>query len=518
MFSLRVPLLSLVGLVGVCVVPACTDEALGQCADGGDSVCPGGTVCAFGLCVDANDLAAVNVEVEPVASSGLPVQSVFDVDATANDGARVDVVLANGQSLDGSVVTRGGSGVVAAVQAVPLRAIPGRLRVPATTSDDGGAFGLTLLSGADYSLNVTPAGDEFPPLEITPIDAGYEDAIVVDADDLVTLRGRVVNSDSPQPGLEVLVQKDRRRLSTIATTDGEGRFVVHAHALPAGAQLVVRPTEANRVAPTVVVLVDDASGDVDLGDIFLGASSGRTVPVAGTVTGSEGPARGALVVFRALVGAGVFEDSVEAGDDGRFVIDLIAGSYSVGAVPAVDSRAGLLVLPESLEVVEATPIDDLILPLPSRRDASVRITTADGVAVASASVTLQRVGDEFGLAESVLEDVQPLFLGSTDTDGNANLIADTGRYRLTIQPPRGAGAPVFSTLITIDGNFTRDFVLPPQAVFAGIVVDEDGNPAGGSFVRVFSRLVDEQGQAIFLGDATCEADGSFAVSVPDFVQ
>jgi len=77
---------------------------------------------------------------------------------------------------------------------------------------------------------------------------------------------------------------------------------------------------------------------------------------------------------------------------------------------------------------------------------------------------------------------------------------------------------VFSTLITIDGNFTRDFVLPPQAVFAGVVVDEDGSPAGGSFVRVFSRLVDEQGQAIFLGDATCEADGSFAVSVPDFAQ
>jgi hypothetical protein len=49
---------------------------------------------------------------------------------------------------------------------------------------------------------------------------------------------------------------------------------------------------------------------------------------------------------------------------------------------------------------------------------------------------------------------------------------------------------VFSTLITIDGNFTRDFVLPPQAVFAGVVVDEDGSPAGGSFVRVFSRLVE----------------------------
>ena len=80
---------------------------------------------------------------------------------------------------------------------------------------------------------------------------------------------------------------------------------------------------------------------------------------------------------------------------------------------------------------------------------------------------------------------------------------------------RGTGAPSFSTLVTVDGPLDRSFVLPPQNVLAGLVVDDDGTAAPGAFVRVFSHLIDEQGRAIFLGEAVCADDGSFAVSVPD---
>lgn len=525
---------ALVAVVVVAGVSGCADALIGTCVD--DTACGVGTVCAFGLCVDANDprLAAVDVEVEPVESSGLPQQSVFDIDTADAGGGRVDVTLVGGVRRSQTVKSlqeEGSSAVAATVQAVPLRSIPGRLRAPAANTDENGDFALTLLDGVDYSVDVLPQAPHsalYPPLQLTPVDdEDFLDAdlFVVNVDPVFdVLRGRVINDAGPQSSLEVFVLAGARRVSTTSVTTDDGAFSLLLREVPPGAQLVVRPAAAtslprnvapNLIQPTVVIGIDAFAGEVDLGDISLGAVSGLSTHVRGTVTSSQGAVEGSVVTFHALVGAGFFAARVVTGADGSFELDLLPGDYSVAAVPPQTARAGLLVRAEPLAVLPATEIDALVLALPSRVDAQARITTNDGIAVSSASVTFERVGDVDGLAQPVLQDAQPVFVASADVDGNASVVVDRGRYRVKITPPRGSGAPGFSTLVSIDGNFTRDFVLPPPNVLAGVVKDSDGGATAGAFVRVFSHVTDEAGRAIFLGEAICGDDGAFEVSVPD---
>ena len=537
---------AVLAVLAVLASSGCADALYGTCAD--DSVCGAGTVCAFGLCVDANDarLDTVDVEIEPVESSGLPEQTVFDVDTRQSDGKRIELALVNGVRVSGTVkyqavdeegLVTSTTGVPATVQALPRRSIPGRLRVPTTTSDELGSFSFNLLRDAAYAMSIVPDGDRFPPLDIDDVDeddfddgASFVVAVEhgeVDADvnqtPFVNLHGRVVNLNGPQESIEVFVQSaSGRRISTRVVTNDDGVFSLVLRSVPVGAQLVARPAQnvtaprnPNLLQPTVVVAIDPATGDVDLRDILLGAVSGLSTSVSGVVTSSNGPAAGVTVTFQAFVGGGEFGARVVTGDDGSFLVDLIPGEYSVAAVPAATGRPGLLVEAEPLVVSPSTPINDLVIELPSRVDASVSVTSNDGGVVASASVTFERIGDVDGLAPPVLENAEPVFVAVADVEGNATVVVDRGRYRVKITPPRDSGAPAFSTLISVRGPFSRAFVLPPPNVLAGVVVDSGGSATPGAFVRVFSQLTDEQGRAIPLGEAICGADGSFAVSVPD---
>jgi hypothetical protein len=499
-------------LVAVALVAVgCPDVGDGTCAD--DTVCGAGLVCAFGLCVDANDLASVDLEVEPVATSNLPAQSVFDVDASAADG-RVDVALVGAARVSGSVVDVDGP-AAASLRAVPARHILGRLRAPAAETDEAGAFSLPVLDDASYALLVEPT--DYPPLVIDDVDAGddFDDGLVVDDIDFIGVAGVVVNAGGPQQDLDVFVQVDRRRVSTLAVTDAAGAFNVVVRALPPGATLVVRPRVGSQAQPTVQVPLDGAGaapGSVlDLGEISLGAGSGQNALVRGQVLRAGAPVAGAVVALDGLVGAGRFANRQVTNDDGIFVATVVSGTYEVAVVPPSTEQAGLSVTTVDLSASR----DDLVINLPTRVRADLVIQNADGQAVAGAAVSLQRIGDIAGLAEPVLVGAQPAFLGAADVDGAARVFVDEGRYRVSVTPPLGSGVPAFSTLVTVAGSFERTFTLPPLRVFAGVVHDDDGAPTPGAFVRVFSRLVDEQGQALFLGEAVCGDDGSFAVSVAD---
>ena len=508
--------LAVVVAVALGLVGCGADELSGICID--DDTCGAGTVCAFGLCVDANDarLGTVDIEIEPVMSSGLPVQSLFDVDANDADDGRVEVSLERGVSLSGAVVDDtdpedAHSALPATVQARPAQSIAGRVRAPTTTTT--GDFQLLALRGAQYRLAVTPDDATIPPL-FDDADFVDDDALSID-DGSVIVRGRVTAGSGVEAlavvGFEVLITSEGRRVSSLGLTGSDGSFEIALRRQVTGANLEVRATADIRGFPSVTVALDVDSDDVDLGEISLGAVS-APVPVRGTVKDRGGtPARDAVVTFRGRVGAGIFTSRVTADDNGAFTAQLLPGDYLAAAVAVQDDRAGLLV--QALTVGAA--VDDVALVLPSRVDVSVRVTTSEGVPVSSTSVVFQRVGDTSGLAEPVLDGAQPLFLAAADVDGNAVLAVDAGRYRVTLQPPRGSGAPAFSALVTVDGTFTRDFVLPQQNVLAGVVKDDGGLPAPGAFVRVFSQLTDELGRAIFLGEAIAGDDGSFAVSVPD---
>lgn len=507
-------------LAGVGVFGCAEAPLTATCAD--DTACPGDTVCAFGLCVDPSALGIVDVEVEPVVGSGLPAQAVFGV---AIDGeARVDVTLAGAVNVIGGVVASEGGGVGATVTAVPERSIPGRLRQATTTTTDG-PFSLSVVAGAAYRLQAVPTERALPPI--------LEDAIFVAGEDPppslvmtssrvdgvlvypVTVRGQVVAgvgvAAQPISELEVFLLDDTgRRVSSLGVSDVDGRFEIGlAERLP-DVRFVARRSEQNALSPTLAFPLDLGSeGIVDLGVVSLGSSLG-IVRVEGQVrTFSGAPADNAVVAFRGLVGAGIAEARAVT-IDGRFSVSLHPGTYSVAAVGAAGQAGGMVVT--TIDVRQ--DLRDVSFTLPARIPAIFDVVADSGAAVDLASVILTRVGDENGLAEPVLKESQPVFSASTDAVGHLELEVDPGRYRITIQPPRGIGVPTFSTLITVAAPLARTIALPPSTVMAGTLKNAAGEVVVGAFVRVYASLTDELGRAIFLGEGLSNPDGTFEVTVP----
>jgi hypothetical protein len=526
------PLIALALALGAGGCLDLTSTGNGGCLD--DDDCDG-DVCAFGVCVDANDarLDTVDIEIEPLASTGLPTQSLFDVDAAASAGARFDLTLRPAVTLRGQARLRGGGGLTGVVSATPRRAIAGRLRLPSADVVDG-AWSLPLVEGTDWRLGaVADAPDVAPAVGVDDVTAGVDDGVLLEACRLapdagepsgedqgacpVRVRGRIVAGTGAAllgvPLLEVRVVDDAgRRVSTVARTDGDGRFVVGLPSAPLLAELQVRPTDENALQPVIEVpVVLGASGEIDLGDLSQGPRA-DTVAVAGVVVDEGGgPARGATVVLRGLVGAGLYVARAVTGDDGTFAVAVRPGRYAVAAVGVAEGDAGLSVG----EVTVDAAVDDLRLVLPARSPATLVVLQADGAPLSAASVVLQRLGDVDGVREPALDDAQPVFLGATTDDGIAALRVDDGRYRVTVQPPQDVDAPAFSALFVVDGDSELALTLPASLVLAGIAADGSGTPTSGAVLRVFSQLTDESGRAIFLGEAVTGVDGSFSVAVPD---
>jgi hypothetical protein len=390
-----------------------------------------------------------------------------------------------------------------------------------------GPFTLALVQGAAYRLQALPTERDLPP--ILPDDifvAGLDDvpelvmgSVRGDAGVVhpVTVRGQLVAgigvAAQPISELEVLLlDGDGRRVSSLGVTDIDGRFELGLAERFSNVRFVARRSAQNALSPTLEFPLDlGPDAVVDLGVVSLGTSLG-VVRVEGEVrTATGATVEGAVVAFRGLIGAGVAEARTQT-LDGRFSVSLHPGSYSVAAVGAAAGTAGLTVT--TLEVTRDER--DVLITLPERVATAFTVTSSAGSAVSLASVVLTRVGDEAGLAEPVLATAQPVFLGSTDDDGRATFSVDPGRYRISVQPPRGVEAPAFSTLVTVgEAGVERELALPPSVIMAGTLQDPGGQAVVGAFVRVFSALTDELGRAIFLGEGLSAGDGTFEVVVAE---
>ena len=512
-----------VAVGGACLIEPTVSST---CLD--DTGCADGAVCAFGLCVDANDarLDTVDLEVEPLSSTGLPAQSVFGVDASAANDARVVVALRGAATLRGSALLDDGDGVSGLVSVTPLQSIAGRLRLPTTTSLDG-QWALPLVEGEGYRVAVVPDDDRVAPA-VAPGDvtAGVDDDVALTSCHLarvegdtatcpVVVTGRVVAGAGAAvlgvPALQVRVaDATGRRVSTLARTNDDGIFTLGLPGSVGGAVLDIRGTTENALQPTMTLPIDLQTTLVDLGVITQGTRA-ETVAVVGRVlTDGGAPARAATVVIRGTVGAGVYAARATTDDDGAFSLAARPGTYDVAAIGAADGDDGLFV---GQLVVDAAVLDATFTLTP-RTDVTLAVKRGDGSEVIGASVVLQRVGDALGVAEPVLVDTQPAFLSATDDGGVARTRVPAGRYRVTVQPPRDSGAPVFSALLAIEGPLTRSLVLPDSIVLAGTIRSPGDDATSGAVVRLFSPIADEQGRAIFLGEAVTASDGSFSVAVP----
>ncbi len=506
-------------------VVGCSDlQPIGACLD--DQACGDGTVCAFGLCVDPGVLGAVDIEVEPAGTSGLPPQAIFGVDTAG--GGRADVVLSPSVTVSGGVTGVGGvGGVAATITAISVDFIAGHRRQPSTTSVDG-PFSLALVAGREYRVQAQPTDRTLPPILPDDTFVAGADAVPsllmtseidqstgVVVNHPITVSGRLVAGVGvgvePVLGVDVLIlDTDGRRVSSLERTTSEGTFRLGLAQRLSGLRFVVRPSEQNTFSPTVSFPLDLGDSDVvELGDVSMGAALG-SVEVSGEVrTQNGGPARNAVVAFRGLVGAGVAVARTNA-TDGTFRVSLPPGNYTVAAVGDVATDGGIATT--NIDVTAAR--DDVVLSVPNRVNVDLRIATAGGVPASLASVVLNRIGDTDGISEPVLAEAQPVFVASAGDDGRLTLNVDPGRYRLSIQPPRGSGAPAFSTVLTVIDAVSREITLPQESLVAGTLVDEGGAPVVGAFVRLYSPLQDELGRAIFLGEAISNDDGTFEGYLP----
>ena len=514
--NLSLRALSLALLAATCVA-GCDEgsSSPGTCED--DSACRGGNICAFSFCVDPEALGTVDLEVEPPGPSNLPIQTLLEVDTSS--GGRIDMALKPAVNVSGTVVDENDDALAATIFAVPTVGIPGRRRQRSTTTTTGD-FSVALVRDQTYRFSALPDAVTLPPaFAADDVIAGTGGRTVLQVQEVKQVRGRIISRVGD--GVEItelancdvfIVDDNNRQLSSIATTGLDGTFTLAVGAVTGQAQLVVRP---NNQYPSLTIPVDLGEDDVvDLGDRSLGNNL-FTAEISGRVVNADGSAAArAVVVARGDVGAGVVNVRQLADDNGNFAIKVVQGNYAVGAVgESTDPRGGIALT--AVDVGVAT-VGGLVIALPARVRASLTVVSASGEPVAGASVVMTRVGaDDTGITEPVLTDAQPTFLASTNERGEVDVDVDPGSYRIGIEPPRGQGTPAFSALITIRSNLRREIVLSTSKILAGTLLNGD-DVVGGAFVRIYSRIVDERGQAILLGEALSAPDGSFAVSVPDF--
>jgi hypothetical protein len=481
-----------------------------------DSEC-GGSVCAFGYCVDPSALGVVDVEVEPAGGS-LPVQSVLSVDTNAAD--RVDVQVRSAVPVSGFVddaaVPDAGDFLV---YATPSTGIAGRLRQRVTTTSLG-SFSMQLVSNQPYRLSALAADAQAPP---TLSDAVFIAGVQAVPQLVVTagphVRGQLVAGvGAGAVGLDgfsvVVVDEAGRQLSSVDTTlPFTGAFDVQLAAGVDVAFLAVHPPAGAEGLPEATVpLTPIEVADVELGDVLLAVDASR-VAVRGAVLNAAGnTVDDAVVTLRGAVGLGVVTANAVT-NNGTFTALLLPGRYDVAVVGSSGSAEDGLVF-DAIDVV--ANMGELQFTLAPRVSVGLRVRNSSDVDVARASVELTRVGDVDGVVEPVLAAAQAAFVGEADDNGRVSLSVDPGRYRVTIEPPRGSDVPAYSGLLVVDGDLNRTITLPAARVLAGALVDDRGAPVGGAWVRVYAQLVDEGGRALLLGEAVSGSDGAFAVSVPDF--
>jgi hypothetical protein len=475
------------------------------------STCATGEACAFGACVAVGDprLSEVDIEVEQPLVSSLSVQPVFGVSI---GGGEVDLQFRPVAQLPG-VVWNGAGGVAALVVATPERIIAGRTQRQAVNGGDDGAFILPLLEGSAYQVTALPV-DRSLPARVDVRVVALPDALNIDLGAGVAVTGRVVRSTDNNSvqvvagaSIEVL-DVGGRALAAPTTTQADGTFVVVVERF-VGGKLCVAPAPADNLPSAEVEVLTADAGDINLGTV----AAARRLPVR--VLDENGQAVAAAAVsLHGAVGVGVIRRQAVADAAGTTELLVPQADYQVVAVAASGARLQVA----QVDVVATTDAwaEPLTLRLPAVHDVWYRLETSDGDAVVGATVRYDLIGDEDGFVGPALAgQPTPSIVGLTDGEGQVAVGLSTGRYRVQIQPPPMSGAPMQSLIVNVNAPIDETITLPPRIVLVGTLRDSVGAAVEGGAVRVFSKLTNEQGAAIFLGEASTDVVGGFAISLPD---
>jgi hypothetical protein len=241
-----------------------------------------------------------------------------------------------------------------------------------------------------------------------------------------------------------------------------------------------------------------------------------TASLNGTVLDSQGaPVPAARVYVRNVNKPWTLARSVSTDGAGAYALTLRTGEYVVQAAPSTDANSPALSAQQSVTLPAAGPLNLTCPPKVVRR---VPVLTADGRSVgANFQILATRVPDSLVTTRAA----PPT---ATDPNGVFSLVADPGRWRITVVPPAGANLPRNIVQVDLDAADPGPSPLPAIRLWPPVEVvgTVKGGPApdaviAGAMVSFFSLDVSGQ-HSFFLGSALTDAKGRYAAILPDVAQ
>lgn len=394
------------------------------------------------------------------------------------------------------------------------------IQVPPITDQDP-LYQVTILPSETEALFPTgpaPAA-VVPPLRMTvslaELANGLE--VMMTADSIRTVSGRVVDSVGQGiPGMRVSAigrvdpLRPLERVSTIATTDDEGWFVLLIGADSLDVVDVVATPPEGAIAPTLVVhdsFVGPSADPITMQMPTYPGAAHVSVPVIYVDTnGTDNPVAGARVQMWTRI-IDVSDPSTEAifqvdgftDELGRFEADVIAGlsddprEYETRVVPPAAAIAAT-----KLELVavgtENADLDAIAL---SQRSTLTGVLvdaegkTIDGLTISAVPSLYFLWSLEEAAQQRLAEREAPSAV--TTSDGTFTLWVDPSvaglgaTYDLECEPTEYSGVPRW-TVPEVDGATSRDLTiiqLPDAAFVRGVVTDAQGVELPDAVVRVY---------------------------------
>lgn len=486
-----------------------------------DENCPTGQICEVGFCVaPAQPDRAISIQLTPPNTTDFVTNQYINVELRQGEPLP-DLELQRPWLMLGEVKLVGEQEQPLAARLVLRRSsgsIPGRLQRYETRSTRERGYSLQVADG-EYDILVLPERDDLPPVRLRsfPVRADLQQDFVLDLPERnIQVTGRVLLSDeagSPVPQVRVsALDEDNERVSGLALTDAQGRFVLPVRLDVQQTRLLLEPQDESTALPRVIVEdIQLAGQEINLGDLSLGVEAARGQQAAGLVRGEQGTlVAGATVIAQGDIGAGQLTRSAVTSDEGYFEMTLAPGSYTVLVIPpesspfAVTERLNQVVPAEGA----ATDFDTLLLG--RKPSVSGSLLTQGGEPVVDAVFTWRATR----LWSVRRLEVARTYTARTDAQGQLSLLAEPGLYDIEVAPAPSSGWPHFwrrQVEVGDQGASLRLSPLPSRLAY-GTVISADGAVMADVQVDIF--MLEGSGEATLLGQGSTNEDGAYRVVLP----
>ncbi|MEQ9322903.1 MAG: hypothetical protein RIF41_27305, partial [Polyangiaceae bacterium] len=336
--------------------------------------------------------------------------------------------------------------------------------------------------------------------------------------------------------IDIVENRRGKRISTQHTFLGEdGGFTLefwpqlaNEEALDAVVRLVPKEGDAALGTPTIFYKLE-ALDIFGTGEVVLDLTElAGAVPVAvdGKVASPNGDLLPSQLVIASsellggqLSGTASFRTNVETDADGKFVLSLLPGNYSVIAIPIDDAYA---VTVDELTILSGEDQGGKTIEVREKQNLIGTARTATGDPAFDVPVSFTPTSPEASTyLKSELATVGSVSTNAsavTDGDGAFDVALDPGDYNLSLQPAPTSFLPwaVLSRLnvpaVESQSIPSLDVTMSSPVVMSGTVVDPEGSPIADARIRVWLAPADpdpdDETQPSVLQIAETVSDGS----------